>query len=48
VQEAWVRGIRLLPRFAWGSALRTWLDDWEAIRARARGGDARSPVIALP
>lgn len=25
VQEAWIRGIRLLPRFVWGSALRTWL-----------------------
>jgi RNA polymerase sigma-70 factor (ECF subfamily) len=25
VQETWVRGVRLLPRFAWGSALRTWL-----------------------
>jgi RNA polymerase sigma-70 factor (ECF subfamily) len=25
VQETWVRSVRLLPRFAWGSALRTWL-----------------------
>jgi RNA polymerase sigma-70 factor (ECF subfamily) len=25
VQETWARSVRLLPRFAWGSALRTWL-----------------------
>jgi len=25
VQETWARSVRLLPGFAWGSALRTWL-----------------------
>jgi len=41
VQEAWVRGIRLLPRFAWGSALRTWLagiliNCWRELRRSSR------------
>ena len=48
VQDAWVRAIRALPGFRWGSSLRTWLcgilvnccrERWAA--ARSDGGDER-------
>jgi RNA polymerase sigma-70 factor (ECF subfamily) len=56
VQETWVRSVRLLPRFAWGSALRTWLAGIlincqregyrTAVRQAAAAADASKPESA--